>query len=473
MENKNRKILNNNFSSNIIQDFFSSLIVEKEEEYISAIKSSSLKLWTFLNEEGLTPLHQSISLNLYELSKEIIDSVKNNLSQNEFKSFINSKTNKGQTPLHYASFVGNIKLIKLLIQNGAEILSKTNNGLNVLHLATMGNKITSFYYFIEKYKININSKDIKENTNLHLATFFNSKKIFNYLLTNNKIDINSQNKDGYTPLHFAVINHNKSMVKKLLMKGADCNIKNNKLLTPEELEKENNYNSVKNIIKRNKFNYKILKYSNYTKFIFIFLSIIPFLYIFYFKFDIIKLIIYILWLIIFIYIIIRFYSINPTIYNNNKTYLLNLLETEEKSIEDYCLNCQIVQNHNTVHCLVCNKCIEGFDHHCFWINKCIGSKNKNYFNQLICAIEIHLIINFIISLNALHRRKSDNGGHLFYNDFFKLILIIINIIILLFSSIVICPLIKLYIINKKKILVKLLIIIILEIIDFLINFKKN
>ena len=82
---------------------------------------------------------------------------KNNLTQEEFLSFINSGTNKGQTPLHYASFVGNIKLIKLLIENGADISIKTNNKFNMLHLAVMGKKITSFYYFIKQYKIDINS----------------------------------------------------------------------------------------------------------------------------------------------------------------------------------------------------------------------------------------------------------------------------------------------------------------------------
>ena len=100
-------------SDNEIEDFFNSLTEENEEKYINYIKNSSIKIWNYKNENGLTPLHQSISLNLYELSKEIILSAKNNLSQEEFNLFINCRTNKGQTALHYASFVGNIKLIKL------------------------------------------------------------------------------------------------------------------------------------------------------------------------------------------------------------------------------------------------------------------------------------------------------------------------------------------------------------------------
>lgn len=136
-------------SSDEIQDFFSSLSTENEKKYINAIKNNTLKLWTFVKEDGLTPLHQSISLNLYELTKELIKSAKDSLDEKELNNCINCKTNKGQTPLHYASFVGNIKIIKLLLDNNADLFAKTNNGFNVLHLSIIGNKITSFFILLK------------------------------------------------------------------------------------------------------------------------------------------------------------------------------------------------------------------------------------------------------------------------------------------------------------------------------------
>jgi hypothetical protein len=237
------------------------------------------------------------------------------------------------------------------------------------------------------------------------------------------------------------------MIKKLLMKGADSSIRNNKLLTPADVAKDNN--SIKNIFKGNKCKYQILVYSNYFKIFLLILSLIPFFFLFYLKFDI-KLIIYILWIIFFVYLIVRFYSVDPTLYNNRRSYLLNYLETEEQSIEDFCINCQIVQHLNTVHCLICNKCIEGFDHHCFWINRCIGAKNKNYFYHLICGMEIHVFINFMICVISMPRIKNENIEYLFYNDFFRLILIAINTLIFVFSSIIICPLIKFYYYQKRE-----------------------
>ena len=422
------------------EDFFSSLNKENEEKYIDMLKNSTIKIWTYINKDGLTPLHQSISLNLYELSKEIIISTKNNLSQKDFNSFINSKTNKGQTPLHYASFVGNIKLIKLLIDNGADISLKTNNNFNVLHLAIMGDKITSFYYFIKKYKIDMNSKDSKENSLLHLATYFNSKKIFNYLLSNNKVKINSKNKEGYTPLHFAVLNQNKSMIKKLLIKGANCSIKNNQSNTPYDLAIKNKYPLIQDILKGNKCKYSILKYSNLTRCYLIIIQMISISFLFFIKFDI-KFIIYIIWLVIYTFFILHFYIKNTSLVNRESNYLLNLIENEEKSIEEFCLNCQIIQNDKTVHCFICNKCIEGFDHHCFWLNKCVGQRNKNAFYCLLWAMLLHSFINFIFCLFG----KDKRFYYYFYNkDYIMIFFLFFNALNIILTSVGVCPLIKFY-----------------------------
>ena len=310
----------------------------------------------------------------------------------------------------------------------------------------MGNKVTSLYYFIKKYEIDINSKDSKDNTCLHLATYFNSKKIFNYLLTDNQIKINSKNKDGFTPLHFAVINQNISMIKKLLMKGAKCSIKNNRYETAYDLAKKNNNYSIQNILKGNKFKYSILNYSKYIKVFLIFINLICFSFIFYIKFDI-RTIFYIIWMIIYIFFIIRFYLIDATKINNRQNYLLNIIETEEKPIEEYCLNCQIIQNNNIVHCFICNKCIEGFDHHCFWINKCIGEKNINAFCHLLLAMLTHSIINFLICITG---KNGKFNVDVYFKDYIMLVFILLNGLNIIFTSIAVCPLIKFYYSKNKE-----------------------
>lgn len=46
-----------------------------------------------------------------------------------------SRSDQGFYPLHFASFHGNIPLIKLLMRNKADYTVKTSDGINMLHVA--------------------------------------------------------------------------------------------------------------------------------------------------------------------------------------------------------------------------------------------------------------------------------------------------------------------------------------------------
>ena len=67
----------------------------------------------------------------------------------------------------------------------------------------------------------------------------------------------------------------------------------------------------------------------------------------------------------------------------------------------YCDKCEIWHKptSNTIHCEICDICIEGYTHHCFIIGHCIGINNKKafYFFLIISFIfPIYLIINISI-----------------------------------------------------------------------------
>jgi hypothetical protein len=40
-----------------------------------------------------------------------------------------------------------------------------------------------------------------------------------------------------------------------------------------------------------------------------------------------------------------------------------------------CRRCGYYVSSSSVHCVVCDVCIEGYDHHCPWTSKCIGKGN--------------------------------------------------------------------------------------------------
>jgi palmitoyltransferase len=56
-----------------------------------------------------------------------------------------------------------------------------------------------------------------------------------------------------------------------------------------------------------------------------------------------------------------------------------LFNTEEK----FCKKCNFEKINRSKHCIICDKCIEKFDHHCVWINNCVGAKNLKYFYYFI------------------------------------------------------------------------------------------
>lgn len=46
-----------------------------------------------------------------------------------------SRGEEGFYPLHFASFHGNVKLIKLLVKSGGNVFARNKQGINMLHVA--------------------------------------------------------------------------------------------------------------------------------------------------------------------------------------------------------------------------------------------------------------------------------------------------------------------------------------------------
>jgi len=67
----------------------------------------------------------------------------------------------------------------------------------------------------------------------------------------------------------------------------------------------------------------------------------------------------------------------------------------------YCDKCEIwyKPSSSTIHCEICDICIEGYTHHCFWTGHCIGGNNKiDFYFFLIMSFlfPIYLMANIAI-----------------------------------------------------------------------------
>ena len=164
----------------------------------------------------------------------------------------------GFTALGFVCYLGNAKIVSLLLEAGAE----TNLKLNVytaLYFATVENyhevvelllrfnadpnipadidgttplmiacshrqkKIVKLLLQAGAY-VDLQGKDsYGRQTALHTPAYDNATEILSLLL-DAKANVNIQNIDGYTPMHYICVNGNEEMVQRFLSAGADVNL---------------------------------------------------------------------------------------------------------------------------------------------------------------------------------------------------------------------------------------------------------
>ena len=239
-----------------------------ENENIEKIKemlSNKIQIWDYHSKENdnSTVLHISVFKKYFYITELFLEYCKDN-NKEGLKNFINEQNDLGVTAIHYAAFRGNVKIIKLLIENGADINIKTKRQLNIIHYCAQGNKPSSLmYFYLELMKTNnyqlIKDQDSGGSTPLHWAAYTNSEDALLYLI---KLDIfkdekekqnyiDQQDDQGYTPLHLAVSSKSSRIVMKLLQNGASPDKKDNKGRTPLNLAISKKQNEIIEIIKNN------------------------------------------------------------------------------------------------------------------------------------------------------------------------------------------------------------------------------
>lgn len=147
---------------------------------------------TDLTLEKNSSLHLALGNNHFDCMELLVDS-----------TIINSKNQKGQTPLHLALPHATYNQIDMLIQHGADQLISDPENSSYLHLAITSNNADAITFFANNDLL-INRKNNAETAPLHLATLYGRKDYIKILLTNPTADTNIQNNQGTTPFAIAV-----------------------------------------------------------------------------------------------------------------------------------------------------------------------------------------------------------------------------------------------------------------------------
>ena len=349
-----------------------------------------------------------------------------------------------------------------------KILKNRNN--NIIHLVIKQNNIPVLLYLYDKLKDyfpSTNILDIPNNegmTPLHLSCSYSFKNISDTLLLLG-CNINLKDPKGYTPLHYAVKAENYRLCKKLIIFGAKKNLTDNENNTPGDIAKKTSNFSIRKLFTKNFFN-QIDSIVNKRRDNLLFILLIIFStlkYFFFFKsFNANNIMNYIYIISFIIDVICILLTIYPKLCPNklliNKKRPIIVYNFEDifeqndynlDKIELLCPVCKIIKlkQSKIMHCIICNKCIDNWDHHCFWLNICINKDNYNFFRIFTIFLFLNISINTYIFIFIASDIKIFSPNFNYINAFLLLIIILL-IIILLYGNVTLIR--QIYLIRKNK-----------------------
>ncbi|KAK7074366.1 hypothetical protein SK128_009451 [Halocaridina rubra] len=198
------------------------------------------------SEDGCTPLHYAVLAGKNKVVQEIVNLGK---KSNILDNICNVTNNFHKTPLHIAAHTGHVGILKILVESGANVLAKDENGCTPLHVAVADGKKRFVQELLQQVKREtsiqanlLNASNYNDGTLLHTAARTGHSGIMK-LLVDAGADINAKNQDGNTPLHLSAWygNSHLNVIKLLLTAGASMEVTNLNGLTSPHIAAENSH----------------------------------------------------------------------------------------------------------------------------------------------------------------------------------------------------------------------------------------
>lgn len=189
---------------------------------INASSKTEINIGDVTHYPNSTPLMIASSYGHYDMAKALIDN----------GALVNLRADDGFNALMEAVRTGNIEIAKLLIEHNSDINIKNKDGKNMIMIACEKGNEEMFNLLIEN-NADINEKSSWGASALIYASEKGNINIMQYLIDNG-IDVNGKADDnGDTPLLWAVTGQNPYEASKLLIEnGANVNATNDSGVAP-------------------------------------------------------------------------------------------------------------------------------------------------------------------------------------------------------------------------------------------------
>ena len=202
---------------------------------INAVDIEGWSALSYAVNNGDIEIAKLLLENKVKIKDELLIAIKSPIVEsriNMMKLLIDNKANinytdeNGFNPLNIAIESGDMELTKFLITNGANVNSLMQDGVSLIGYAIAQNNMDLLQMLIENgANVNYTNGDSWANTPLQTASRLGLDNVVRILLTRN-VDINAVDINGNTALHTAALNSQLSIVKLLLEKNPNLDIQN-------------------------------------------------------------------------------------------------------------------------------------------------------------------------------------------------------------------------------------------------------
>ncbi len=173
---------------------------------------------------------------------------------------VDMKGNLGETPLFRAFERQNIKMAKLLVDNGADVNARQQSrhllsGRTPMHLAAaIFDKQFAELLISNGAKVNVKTRNHRFDgppwAPIHLAAFVGNKDLVELLIIKG-VDVNTKDEGGWTPLRYAAVFTGDTEIAELLIaNGADVNAKDKNGATPLDLAILNDHTETADLLRK-------------------------------------------------------------------------------------------------------------------------------------------------------------------------------------------------------------------------------
>lgn len=153
----------------------------------------------------------------------------------------------GETPLHCAAYWGNIEIVKVLLENGAEVNHQTKDGKTPLYCAEKGKQKETVNLLKQHGGVVVTQDQLNEE--LFAAVEANDIEAVKQAIEEGA-EVNSKNRYGNTPLHWSAEHGHTEIVKLLIENAANVNDKDEDGIIPLQWATWSEYADIVSLLKQ-------------------------------------------------------------------------------------------------------------------------------------------------------------------------------------------------------------------------------